>query len=428
MKIWLSKVSAGDPLERDEQREDRASAISDYLVSQGHDTTLFCSAFDHHAKRRIYQKTTIKWRQENERIVYVHAKTIYEKNKSLKRMVHNRQLANELRKIINEVSMFERPDVIFSAYPTPEWCKVFEEYGNLKGVPVVIDAIDLWPDAFLRIFPKPLRPLFSIALFPLKRQAEKIFKDAVAISAMAEPVMEWALNYARRKKKSIDRVIFIAAKKPIIEERTLEKQQHEWRKYGVSQDTWNICVFSGLNSVLDIDTVIEAVKEVHERYPHIRYVQGGVGIRKDEIETKVKDMDYIVFPGWLDNNQMVSLMSICKVGMVPYINDIDMRHAFGNKVGQYLSMGLPIIESPDGGLKDYVTKNQCGIFYHDKHSGELTRVLVDLIEHQGKIEELSRNANCAYERDFEHEKVMRIVEQMLIDVVKENERSIIEEN
>ena len=83
------------------------------------------------------------------------------------------------------------------------------EYGEKKGVPVVVDVRDMWPDFYSRAFPTKLQKLADRLLFPLKRKTETIFKKAVGISGTNETTLNFGCKYAGRKPGELDRAMMM---------------------------------------------------------------------------------------------------------------------------------------------------------------------------------------------------------------------------
>ncbi len=55
------------------------------------------------------------------------------------------------------------PDVIHVCNVPIELCHAAVTYGRAKGIPVVIDVRDLWPDVYLEVIPQRFGLLRSVA-------------------------------------------------------------------------------------------------------------------------------------------------------------------------------------------------------------------------------------------------------------------------
>ena len=416
-KIWITTLWESNPLMGERSRLERANQLANFLSSQGYDVTLWFTTFQHSDKKYIHNKSKIVDINEKLHMVLVHCPIPYKKNTSPIRFLHLSMIAREMKRLIKNKTQFPTPDLIFCSYPPEQYCKVSLDYAEKHNIPVVIDARDLWPDIFERAIPQKLRFLSGMILSPMKRRTTSVFKRANAICAMSPATFAWALNYAEREQTELDRYIFIGSEYKEPEQDVLCANLKEWEEKGITKETWNVCLFTVLSKTSqDIDTVIDAVKKIHDIYPQIRFVVGGTGDDFDRLLELTKNISYILFCGWLNKDQMTSLMYISKVGMLCYRNTQDFKDGWGNKVGQYLSYGLPYLKSATGVAKAYAEQYGCGLAYKEGDSIELASCIQSLIEDDEKYKRLSGNASACFMRDFESNAINARFEQMINEV------------
>lgn len=417
-RIWITTDWEPNLISDKNAQPGRMNRLAQYLTENGYEVVLWFTTFVHPEKRYLCGKTKIIQMNENERIVLLHSSVPYKKNTSPMRFLYHSMLASEMKKMIEDGGQeFPKPDIIFCSYPTEQFCRVALKYGERHQVPVIMDARDQWPDIFVRAFPNKMQALAKMTLNPMKDKTADDFSRAAAICAMSPVMLRWALRYAGREKSALDRYIFIGCEKTVLSEDEMIRQSQAWRDKGISEETWNVCLFSTLSkSALNLDTVIKAVCRVHDVYPQIRLVIGGRGDDEERLKAMTDALTYIFMAGWLDRNQMTSLMAISKVGLLCYRNTPDFRDGWGNKVGQYLSYSLPLITSSEGFAKRYIEKHSCGIAYKENDADELSKNLIRLIEEPAWQKGLSDNAGKCYEADFEEKKVLKKFEDMITDV------------
>ncbi len=415
-RIWILRTLLGNPLLTN-QRPERAGALAAFLADQGYKVTFWGAAFDHKTKKYTSPETIHQQNNENEDVLMLNAGIGNRKNMSLQRLIYGRRMARILAKEIEKGVEYPRPDLIFAAYPTEESCRVAEKFGKKYNIPVIVDARDMWPDIFDRAFPSPLRFLAPFILFPLKRRAAKVFQEADALCGMSPVMLSWALAYAGRERTALDRVVFISARKYVADDEKMKTNLDALSALGVTPETWNICLFTSLSKgILDSDTMIQAVRLVHETHPSIRLIIGGKGDDEERLTDVTRDIPYIYLMGFMDQDQMSSAMSICKAGMLPYKNTRDMKNAWGNKVGQYLSYGLPILNSTEGIAKGYLEKYHCGVTYREGDSRDLADAIIKLMDEPAKVREMSENAYSRFEADFDEKVVLKQLEELIQNV------------
>jgi hypothetical protein len=102
------------------------------------------------------------------------------------------------------------PDIIFCAYPTIEAAAVCVRFGKERGIPVVVDLRDMWPDIFSERAPAALRPVAQAALWPVRARARAALRGATALFAITEEFLAWGLRFARRPRGEWDAAYLLA--------------------------------------------------------------------------------------------------------------------------------------------------------------------------------------------------------------------------
>lgn len=416
-RIWITTDWEANPFMEGSPQLGRMNSLAKYLSENGYEVVLWFTTFSHPDKKYVAHKTEIRNISENETVVLLHSPVSYKQNMSPSRIVYHSRLAKEMKRLIKDTSRFPKPDLIFCSYPTEQFCRVAINYGKRNNVPVIMDARDQWPDIFERALPEKLRWAANIALAPFKKMTAADFSKASAICAMSPVMLKWALNYAKREQRELDTSIFIGCTKNILPDDVLKDELARWAKLGISASTWNICLFSTLSkTAVDVDTVIEAVKIVHEAHPEIRLIVGGKGDEEERLKAVAADLPFVKMMGWMNSREMTSLMSVSKAGLLCYRNTKDFKDGWGNKVGQYLSYSLPLLTSARGFAKQYISEHQCGIAYNEYDSAGLAEILTRLIEDAEYHRTLCENAKHRFNEDFEQSHVMSLFEKQINSV------------
>ena len=124
------------------------------------------------------------------------------------RMRFNIQLAHRLWRRVRQQ---EKPSLIVAAIPAPEVAWVAGEYGRARGVPVVVDIRDLWPDLLLQAIPARYRRVMQPTLFPWRCLNRRTLRHARGIVAVSQSYLDWGLRQAGRDAGLMDRVFPIPA-------------------------------------------------------------------------------------------------------------------------------------------------------------------------------------------------------------------------
>lgn len=409
LHIWLIGEGEGLPIQENAHLM-RMGTIANYLTEQGYKVIWWSSTFLHGEKRYLYSNTKQISISNNYRLILLHSKIGYKKNISFKRIVYHKMLANQFAKISKKK---KKPDIIFCAWPTPQFAREAVKYGKKNKIPVIIDARDMWPDIFVRAFSEKLENVANIALCPLKKSCARTFKNAYGITAMIDSVLQWACDYAGRKPGENDQTIYIGNKRAELCKEDMVSLTERWADIGITTETWNICFFSTFGSHIAIDTVIKAVKELSADYPDIKLIIGGGGDREKEFKELAENSDNIYFLGWLNNEEMTSLMKISKCGALSIKNTFDFTDTFNTKAIQYISEGLPILNSLSGFAKTFIRNENMGLTYECNSVRDCKEKILYLYNNEDKRKSMGENAQRCFCNKFESGIVNKQLEEYL---------------
>jgi len=417
MKIWL--IKEGEPLPCDESpRLMRTGLLAEYLSNKGNEVIWWTSTFEHGKKKQRFDEDKNIVCFENCELRLLHTKTVYKKNTSFQRIIYHKQLA---KRFFQEAKKEKKPDLIFCSYPTIDFAVAAIKYGKKYQVPVVLDVRDLWPDIFERVIPRKLQFLKKLVLFPFNRKAKYALSNATCITAINDSHLKWALNKAGREMNDYDTSAYLGYKKTILAEEEIVNQEEFWKKQGITSDTWNICYFGTMSKMtLDMETVISAFDILSKDNDNLRLILCGDGDSIDYFKSLSTNKN-IIFPGWVNKNQINYLMSISKLGLYNFHNLPDFINSFTNKIIEYLSGGLPVITSLKGFSKDYLLNNKIGLYYEEKNVESFVNSAKTLIDNEGLRKEMSQKAIDCYYKELTSDKTNEKIYNMFIKLLNKGE-------
>lgn len=414
LNIWLIGEGEGLPIQENAHLM-RMGTIANYLSGQGHKVLWWSSSYLHGEKRYITQNIQKYDINKNYRLILLHSRISYKRNISLKRIIYHKILASQFERYSKNKN---KPDIILCAWPTPQFAKAAVRYGKNNNVPVIIDARDMWPDIFVRAFPAKLEGLAEIALLPLKKSCARTFKGAYGITAMIDAVLKWACKYAGRQPGKRDKTVYIGNKRLDLSDEKFTSLSARWKEMGISNETWNICFFSTFGSHIAIDTVIKAVKELSISNSDIHLLIGGGGDREEYFKAISDGCKNVHFLGWLNNEEMTSLMRISRCGAFSIKNTFDFKDTFNTKAIQYISEGLPILNSLSGFAKTLIAEEDMGVSYECDNVADCKEKIMQLYNDENKRKVMGQNAQNCYFNKFESGIVNKQMEDYLLSMQK----------
>lgn len=410
MKVWI--VSVGEPLPSDGEfvRLRRMGNLATHLSKNSSNSVeWFSASFDHYKKVQRVQKNTDINISDNY-ILHLLRVNGYKRNISPARVLHHYVTANKIyRKMEKHV---EKPDVIIASMEPLEVADSAVKFAKKHNIPVIIDVRDLWPEIYYEVIPKKLHCLLDIYVNSCKRVLKRIMKGASGIVGLSEAFLEYGLKYAGRDRKNQDRVIPIA-----YPNYDYSKYRGKFElikdSYGIKEGDFLVSFLGNFGNQFQFEEIIEAAKLLSE-YENIKFVLCGVGVQMEKI--KMLATKNIIFTGWIEKEEIMSITANSSIGIAPYIDSMNYRMNTPNKFGEYLSASLPIIISVSGVMEDLLNKNSCGKKY--SCGKELADIILEYYNNSDKLKSQSVNARELYENMFNGDNVNQVFENYLITIAK----------
>ena len=394
MNVWLLKTGEPLPTNQNSERLLRMGMIANELNSRGHKITWFTSSFDHFKKEQICERDT-KLKVNDNYIINISYAKGYKKNISISRIINHKVIAKKFRK---QAEKMERPDLIYASFPTIDYASEAVKYGKKHNVPVIIDIRDLWPDIFKHNLPQYLR-IFAMPYIKLMdNKTKKIMKNASAINANSEAVLEWGLKKGNRIRRNNDRFFFIGYEK---EETDIETGS----KNIIDKDKFNISFFATINNQFDYDKIVEIAKKLEKQDNDVSINICGDGPQTNLLKEKTKELPNIKLLGWTEKNDLIYILENSKMGLAPYKNTFDFQMTVSNKFAEYIAYGLPVIITSEGYMKELIEKNNCGISSQDTDA--ICKYIIELKNDNKKYQVVSKNAKKLYEENFVAEDIYK---------------------
>jgi glycosyltransferase involved in cell wall biosynthesis len=411
MRIWL--LTVGEPLPglEDDQRILRTGMLARALVDAGQEVVWWTSAFDHSRKRHRFERDETIQADERLQLKLLHS-IGYRRNISFARVFNHQGLARKFKAFAAGEAP---PALILSSLPLIELSFEAVQYGRSRGIPVVLDVRDLWPDIILDLFPGKARWLGRVLLQGMFRKTAAAFSGCTSVVGVSDRYLEWGLAKAGRARRPQDAVFPLGYQKPAIGEKRMAVAEASLRTLGVDADKV-ICWFIGIfGRSYDLGTVIEAARELSRRgVREVSFVLSGDGDYREKWQSQTAGLENVVFTGWLDAPQIAYLLSVTSVGLAAYTKGAPQ--GLPNKIFEYLSAGLPVLSSLSGETEALLARQACGLTYRAGDPDSFMEALLPLLDDRGRRETMGRNAEALFTSTFSAEKVYSRMAGFLIDL------------
>ena len=383
MRTWLVTIGEPLPLTPDVQRM-RSAMLAETLLSRGHLVTWWASTFDHFSKTAIFGTDADFDVRPGYRVRALRG-CRYQRNVSLARYVDHGLIARKFRRLAR---MEAPPDVIVAS--TPDYRLAFEaaQYARERGIPLVVDVRDQWPDAYLDVVPTALRSVARVVLARDFRKLAWLLSSADSVVAMVEELLEWALERAQRAKGPKDKVYHLGASAQSADPVGVLPRR-SWSHLAGRFVVTYVGTFGHHNNPL---VMIDAARLLQDRLKaddRIAFVLAGDGELHSKVAELAASLRTVTLPGWVGAEELPELLRASTVAVLPWGRTAP---AFPNKAFHYLHAGLPIVASASGELRRLLREYNAGFWFEPNNGAQLADILARWCEDGGLVAAMSANA------------------------------------
>lgn len=378
MNIWLVSIFENTPI--DDNLNTRYNSIAREANLNNHQVTYWASTFRHNIKKQRFDSYKEFKISEHLQLKFVKAKS-YKKNISVARLYSHYKLAKEM------VGLFDdqpKPDVIVVAFPPISLALEVINWGKKNNVPVVIDIIDPWPNAFLEQIKGIKKLAVHIGILPLKFKAKIVFRQASGVMSISKQYLDFAKSY---RKSTVPSQVFY----PAVQFEVIKNQLRESGKNIVKNPDQFIIVYAGsLGYSYDIPTILKTAEILEKNKSNIQFIIAGEGPQKILVQSYEKEHSNLQYLGRLSKEKLMEVYYMADIGLTQHVKGATQSVTY--KLFDLLACGLPILNSLESEMKSIILNNQVG--FHNA-PGDVTQLVNNILlcsEDKEILNEMSQRA------------------------------------
>lgn len=371
-------------------RGNRHPSLANYLVDKDYKLHYISSNF-YHAEKRWFTDIEIENAQSKvDYDLYILKKIGYKKNISAMRVLSNLVFSIKayfyLKKHINTETILIIPS-------RPVELIYFASVLRIKyKISVLVDIQDIWPDMLVNKSGITTYVFTKYCNFFLKRSLKYIDK----FIHVAPSFQNWLKRYSPKSSSKFVPLGF---------------EEGRWGEINSSANISNknkitFLVIAQLTFQFDIIPILDALKN-NENFELLLVGENGKGERFNELQSFLRMYNIKNFKnyGFLDTQNLISIMKTCDIGVVPMIST-----SIPNKVFDYIANDLPIYVLGENDCSDFV--NEYSIGWNSKFKSESIKKFLKTINHeeiQRKRLKLLKNKD-EFKRKNLHRKILNLIE------------------
>lgn len=381
-----------------EKSSSRYHTIATLAAEQGISVEVITSRFYHTKKKQ---------RNESEVLSGIAYKATLLEEGSYSRNVSPARLSAHSRfakNVINYLSNREKPDVIYLFVPPAGLAKKVVKYANQNNIRVVIDVLDLWPEAFAMLMPAPIAKLL---LNPMKKSVEFAYDNADEVVAVSSTYVQRAIR--NNPRKNIGHSVFIGTDIDYFDRAAEQAPMLEGKMRPIT-----MAYIGMLGHSYDLCGVMDAMKLLIEQgYDMVELLIMGDGPMKEKFEAYAKQNNLPVrFTGRLAYTDMVKMLVKCDIGLNVLVGKA--AQSIINKQADYVSAAIPVINvQQNQEFGELLVAYDAGMMCSPGDTQALATAIRFLAEDEEARKRMGRNSRRLAEDKFDRNKTY----QEIIDVI-----------
>lgn len=291
----------------------------------------------------------------------------YKHNISVLRIVSHIVFAIRLLKLLKRLP--RKPDLIYCTMPTTLAAFVSGMYCKFYGIPFVVDVIDLWPESLYPLSKYSF--LLSLACYPWRLLSQKSYSLADLLIAESKHYLHTASKFNSYATKDffylgVDR----KRTRALLESSKLLLAKP-------SDEIW-VCYGGQLGNSYDFDTLLEAVKFIHDIGIKYKFWFVGDGEMRSKIENYAKKFQLNVhITGLVSYADFLKFLSYCDIGINIFKKNTKVVHSY--KFNDYVATKLFILNSLPGETSEVIDQYKIGLNFNFS-SNKLASVLCEVCQ------------------------------------------------
>lgn len=365
-------ISAFDPLPEDNVRPGRFWNFARQIENTDHELVWITSQYSHiHKKFRLKDSSWNESELKHTRIIKINTIS-YQQNISVRRLINHAQFGFSVLFKLRKLIWDDKPDAIVCATP-PLLAPFFAAcLGRRYSVPVVIDIIDLWPEAFGRFVKN--RFFRNVIFFPFKVLANWTARLSSAMTGVSD---DYVAHFVKAAAEKPAMTIHLGHSASGLQ----SEIRTDWnRLQKINGQRWVTYVGTVSNNY-DLGTVLRAAST----FPDVRFLIVGKGENLPDIQRDVMEngLVNVVVTGEVPYHDLANILFRSDVGLVTVNNDAWIR--FPYKANDYLVAGLPFLTNITGGeIERLLAERRIGEVYREGDVSDFVAKLTRLLSSMDK--------------------------------------------
>lgn len=375
------------------------------MLSQYYDVDLIVSSFQHWDKK---QRDLTAVNTAKSYKIRFFKEPGYKKNIDLRRLISQYVGANNILTLLKT----EKYDLIYCVIPGNRRAKLVSAYAKKKGIKVIIDVEDLWPEAMEMVSPLPQK-INNLLFSKLRRDAKLAYQNADGIIGTSDEYRDIPKN-----KYGVD----IANRKTVYVGYNHDEYFDGVKQYssGIAKSDKEFWVtYAGtLGSSYDIATLIRAAQKIYADGIHNIQIKilGGGPLEQEFKQIAAAKKCNVEFVGYVPYGKMAAYLCKSDITINSFVKKAPQ--SIVTKIGDYLAAGKPMINTLSSHeFRSKVEQDGFGVNVEAENVDALRDAIVSLYENEDMRKSMGEAAHYIAEKEFDRRNAYMAIYDMICGLI-----------
>lgn len=383
-----------------------------YLQEKGHQVNIITSGRIHNTDINMIADDSLYLTKEMDGVTYTFVRSRAYRGNGVDRIINMVDFPFEIQKAMKRLLKEGRPDVIYTSSPDIFVPYFAMRFGRKRGIPVVFEVRDLWPESIVEYNGMSRKNLIIRILYRLEKW---MYKNAAQLIF----TIPGGKDYIKDKKweKAIDLQKVNYVNNGVDLEDYRKRQRIEFTDQDLTNNKFKVMYMGSIRKVNNIELLVSVAAELQKRgETDIQFLIYGDGTEKGKLEEDCRDrgLKNIMFKGRVEKKYIPYILSKSSLNLLNYKQSATWKYGGSqNKQFEYLASGRPICSNIKMG-HSIIEEFQCGIEREmDSCNQYVEAILYFRNMNPEDYERMCQNAIRASQQ-FDYKKLGEAMEDVLI--------------
>jgi glycosyltransferase involved in cell wall biosynthesis len=163
------------------------------------------------------------------------------------------------------------------------------------------------------------------------------------------------------------------------------------------------------NGVADVIRALELLPD------RVKFLVLGTGELQEPLEKLADDLgvrNRVIFAGWVDHKEMPKFVKASDIFIRPSISE-----GMGNSFIEAMAAGIPVIATPVGGIPDFLTDGETGLFCEVHNPESIAKSVNRLLDDPKLTAALVANASAMVAERYDWKQIAERMEREVFDAI-----------